>query len=138
MDTSIKRDHPLYERHIQYVAEQSYRTWERKRRAEDLKEWELRKISLEEKAHLEVEELARLAHLRDDKENRRQELIKEKKELKRLRKIERLERRKTKELQQKQALRLFYGTLRDKSFLAWKEYTIFMKEEREKNKCSIM
>lgn len=138
MDTSINRHHPLYERHIQYVAEKSYDRWFKERRLEDKREWELIKLKLEKKAELEVEQLSRIVHARDDKENRRQIELEEKKERKRLRKIARQEARKEQELQRKHALKLFYGTLRDKSFIAWKEYTQFMKEEREKNKCTIM
>ena len=135
MDTSINRHHPLYERRIQYVAEESYRVWHKERRLEDMREWELIKLKLEKKAELEVEQLSRIVHARDDKENRIQSERLEKKERKRLRKIAKYEARKEQELQRKQALKLFYGTLRDKSFIAWKEHTQFMKDERAKNKC---
>ena len=53
MDTSINRHHPLYERRIQYVAEESYRVWHKERRLEDMREWELIKLKLEKKAELE-------------------------------------------------------------------------------------
>eukprot|EP00943_MAST-04B_sp_MAST-4B-sp1_P001582 g1582.t1 len=60
MDTSINRHHPLYERHIQYVAEKSYDRWFKERRLEDKREWELIKLKLEKKAELEVEQLSRI------------------------------------------------------------------------------
>ena len=138
MDASIKRDHPLYERHLEYLNEKSYQKWFSDRRREDQSEWEGIKREIEKISDIAVENRSQALTRKLEVERRKEREKKRRREEKRLRKIAKAEAKKANEIAMAQAVKLFRGTHREKSFKAWKEYVEFMKLKREKEKCILM
>ena len=138
MDTSIKRDHPLYERHLEYLCDVSYQKWFSDRRREDKIQWEGLRREIEIISDMAVESKSEVLSHKNHAEKEKQILKQQRKEEKRLQKIAKIEARKANEIAMAQAAKLFYGSSREKFFKAWKEYAAFMKVKREKDKCLVM
>jgi hypothetical protein len=137
MDDSIKRGHPLYERHLEYKNELVFKKWFENRRREDIAEWHSIRRGFEAVSDLDVERKSALVSLHEARAKEKEKERARKLEEKRLRKIAREEERKHVKLMTQKALELFHTKHRDKSYYAWKEYVLFVKAQRKEKKCVI-